>query len=345
VSESAETSDVQFPVPPAPESKKRALHWSHLSSLARCGWAFNLGYIQRIKVAPGIALAVGSSVHEVAARNLTAKSLGEPLFPVERIRDETASAFKVQWDKGVALNAAEIALGLELVKGSALDKSIRLSVLHATELAPRFRPAIGGVERQWRIAVDGFDFDLCGTMDLCEDEETIDVTAGDPVVLPSAVWDHKTAAKTPSERSAGVSGQLTMYAMAKRVLDKSLPAKVGLDYAVDLKTPKAVVLESVRTDEHIDALWNRIENAAEIIQKEAFSPIDPTSNYVCDPRYCGYARTNPDTGKPYCKFYADAPVTVALGGKSEETSASPAAKKKAATKGASKNGNASELAL
>lgn len=325
------------------QERRKALHYSHLSSLAKCGHAFFLSYVEKLKVPPGIALAVGTSVHDVAAKNLTAKSLGNPTMSLEQVRDESRKSFDVEWGKGVGLSPEEVAAGLDVVKGEAIDKTVRLAGLHATAFVPTLRPSIGGVERQWRISVDGFPFDLCGTADLIEKRETDE--AGN-VTAPSAVRDLKTSKASPNKNIAGVSAQLSMYAMAVEILDEEAPDTVALDYLIDNKTPKALTLQSERRPEHIEALWHRIENAALVIEKEIYTPADPATSWWCAPTWCGYARTNPDTGKPYCKFYADAPVTVAFDSTSSGATAknaSPATPAK--KKGASKNGNASELTL
>jgi hypothetical protein len=290
---------------------KRAIHWSHLSSLAKCGHSFFLSYIEGLRVRPGIAIATGSAVHEVAAKNLTAKSLGEGLLPLEQIRDEARDAFARQWESGVTLLPEEIERGAVQLHGEAIDRTIRLSEAHATRLAPTMRPKVGGVERAWRLEVDGFPFDLEGEADLIEARDADG---------PSRVRDLKTSGKMPQPRVAGVSGQLTLYALAVQSLDGELPDEVGLDYCAASKdgSPTVQTFLSTRRPEHVEALWARIENAAAVIEKEAFTPADPLTSFLCAPAYCGFARTNPETGRPYCRYYADAPVTVALGSNRNE---------------------------
>lgn len=285
---------------------RQAIHWSHLARLAKCGHAFFLAYIVGLKVRPGIAIATGSAVHDVAARNLRSKAAGEGLHPIEAIRDFARDAWSKQWEEGIALLPQEIERGASQVKGEAIDRTIQLSIAHATKLAPSMRPKLGGVERAWRLEVEGFPFDIEGELDLQEAREGS---------LPSSIRDLKTAKRTPSPRLAGKSGQLATYAIAVETLDGEIPDLMGLDFVAGAEGSIRTATFITRfTEQHRRAFWARLENAAELITAQHFAPADPYTDPMCDPRYCGFARNNPDTGRPYCKFYADAPVSVVVPG-------------------------------
>jgi hypothetical protein len=284
---------------------KPQLHNSHLVALSLCGERFRLSYLEGLRVRPGIAAAVGSGVHAVAALNLTRKMQGGALMPLEEVRDAARDAFARQWDEGVALLPSEIEHGAVQVQGEAIDRTVRLSEAHATKLAPAIRPS--HVERAWVVEVEGFPFDLAGEIDVQEDRILADDCT---VVAPSSIRDLKTSGKMPTEKLVATSSQLSMYAVAKQALEGELPDRVALDYAVTGKSGAVTVGSFVSSRRPVDiaAFFERLERAAAVIEAQAFTPARPYEDWVCSPTWCGYARTNPDTGRPYCKFFSEAPA-------------------------------------
>lgn len=295
---------------------KPELHWSHVEALAKCGEAFRFSYLEGRRVRPGIAIGTGSAVHEVAAENLRSKAAGDGLLPLEAVRDAARDAFARQWESGLALLPEEIERGTIQTQGEAIDRTIRLAALHATKLAPAINPKPGGIERAWRVEVDGFPFDLAGEIDVQEVDGTI--------------RDLKTSGKMPNAKIVATSGQLTIYAVAAEALDGQFPERVALDYVVEKGgRESAGSFVSERRPEHVAAFWARLERTAEIIEKAAFTPSRPYVDWWCGPRWCGYARTNPDTGRPYCAFFSEARVF----------SAGPGFPSAPTTNGGSTNGN------
>ena len=85
------------------------------------------------------------------------------------------------------------------------------------------------------------------------------------------VRDTKTAAKTPPKAIIQQSQQLTAYALAIQVAGYPNP-KVALDYLIDTKTPKTLVMEGERTQADFNALLHRVENAIEALDRGGVYP-------------------------------------------------------------------------
>ncbi len=275
---------------------RRQLHWSHLSALSKCGEAFRLAYVERLRVRPGVAAVVGTAAHVSAALNLTAKRDTGSLLPLDAVTQAARDSIAEQWEQGVTLLPEEADRATQ-THGEAIDRSVRFAEMHHRILAPRLNPV--HVERAWVVTPEGFPFDLAGEIDVQE---------------PDTIRDLKTAGKKPTAATAATSGQLTMYAIARQALDGELPKRVALDYCTDAKTDPVGSFVSERTPEHVAAFWRRLEQAAEVIERQVFTPADPLTSWFCGPRWCGYARTNPATGQPFCRYYAAAPAFVAMPG-------------------------------
>jgi len=79
------------------------------------------------------------------------------------------------------------------------------------------------------------------------------------------------------------------------VCDKEEAPALYLDYLVKTKTPKVVIQQTTRSEFQQMVMLRRIERAAEIIEKGAFMPANP-SEWICSRKWCGYSNT--------CKFYS-----------------------------------------
>jgi hypothetical protein len=266
--------------------KRPQLHATGLNMA--CGEAFRRRYIEGEIIPPGVAAIVGIATDRAVSRNLEHKRETHELLPVEEVADVARDSLSDAWDRGgVRLEPEEVETGIPAVKGQAADKTVRLSVLHATATAPSIEPT--HIQRQWAIEIPGYPFDLVGTLDIQEGG--------------AAVRDTKTTAKTPPADTAEKSLQLSAYSLAVKVLDGNPPEKVKLDYLVDNKTPKAVTLEATRTDEDYRALLARIETVSLAIERGVFVPVSP-DHWACSERFCGYART--------CRYFIRRPHAVAV---------------------------------
>ncbi len=243
--------------------------------LSRCGEQFRRRYVEGEVIPPGVALIVGIATHRIAAKTLTRKMEGLATT-VEQAADEARDALNAEWEKGVRLDDEERAEPEARVRGGAVAKAVILAALHARLLAPRIQPT--HVERKWSLALPGFPLDFVGTLDVQE---------GD------SVRDLKTAGKSPPKSAALLSDQLTAYALAVSILDGMRPARVILDYLVDLKSgPSLVTQESERTRADFQVLVARVEQACRVIEKGAFTPARQT-DWACSRQFCGYADTCP----------------------------------------------------
>lgn len=261
-------------------SERPQLHVTALNMLARCGEAFRRRYLEGEIIPPGVAAIVGTAVDRAVTLNLERVTRAEPLLPVEAVQEAARDGLEAAWADGVALDVEEVAEGVTAIRGRALDKAVRLARLHAEEVAPRLRPT--HVQRRFVIELPGYPLDLAGAIDVVEAE---------------AIRDTKTSAKTPAADVAERSDQLTMYALASKVLDGRAPERVALDYLVDLKTPKAATFESTRSSGDFAPLLRRVEAAALAIERGVFFPA-PADSWQCSRRWCGYFDSCPYVRRP-----------------------------------------------
>lgn len=254
--------------------KRPQLHFSGLDKLWGCGEQFRRIYIEKERPDANAAILAGIAVDRSVTANLENKILTGSLLPVEQIKDKARDVVESEWKlRTIVMTADEKAAGESATRGAVTDKAIRLAALHAREIAPKINPI--HVARKWSIEIPGFPFDLVGEIDVQEKE---------------GPRDTKTTAKSPVANIADLSDQLTMYALAIKVLDGVVPERVSLDFLIDNKTPVAKTFSSVRDNGDFGVLMARVENAAEAIQKGVFVPAQPT-DWRCSMKWCGFAST------------------------------------------------------
>jgi len=255
------------------------LHWSEIRMLQDCGEQYRRRYVKGEKIPPGIAILIGIGTHAAIATDLNRKIDTGQLAAQDEIktvaRDVIAEYFA---DGNFSLSRDERALKAKRAwRDETIDMAVVLSALHHQRLAPKIRPIKNGIERSWLVDVPAEGFKLGGTLDIQE---------------RSCVRDTKTAGKTPSRDAADRSDQLSMYALAIKVLDGKAPKSVKLDALVKLVTPKAVTYESTRTDQDFRVLLARVTAAVKAIRAGIFVPAN-RDYWKCDERFCGYATTCP----------------------------------------------------
>lgn len=282
-----------------PERKKRPqLHVTSLNTISFCGIAFERRYMKGEKIPPSTFAVVGRGVDKSVTKNLEHKiASGGELLTLEELREEAASGVTndIEMEGLWIVEPEEIAKGLKKLTGEAVDKAVRLSDLHAIELAPVIQPKF--VQRPFTLELPGYPFDIVGTMDIQEEEPT----EGGRIVR---IRDTKTSGKTPAQSVADSSVQLTGYALALRVLEGREPDEVTLDYLIDTKKPKTAVLTSKRTMLDFQTFLRRVEAALKVIETGAFLPAKP-GDPLCSEKFCGYWST--------CDYVQKNPVTVGLG--------------------------------
>lgn len=269
--------------------KKPVLSISALDTLSRCGEQYRRRYVEGERIPPGVAALVGRGVDRSVDKNLNHKIETQALLTVDELKDTARDAVIHEWDHGgVSLSADEVKTGVKTVKADAIDKSVRLAELHAVKAAPHLEPT--HIQRKWRVELRNYPVDLVGVIDIQEGT--------------NAVRDTKTSAKSPREDEAHLSDQLTLYALAGKVLDGKPPDKVALDYLVDTKEPKHVTRESTRTDEDFKVMLRRIEVAIHAIEKGVFVPARQT-DWWCSRRWCGFFDTCPYARQRTSVFIGD----------------------------------------
>jgi hypothetical protein len=248
----------------------RELHWSDISQIMRCGTQSFLR--KQYGNRPGNRFAWrGTGTHAGVEYNLRHKLDKGVYAPRDEVEDcagdtvvrgiEQSGLMLLPRDKGKSIGA---------IRGEAKDGAVRLAGLHYDKVAPRIEAV--NVERQWALDFPSRGIRLAGRIDI----ET-----------PCGVRDTKTANKTPNARTADLSDQLTMYAMAYRVLNGRMPTELALDNLVDLETPKAVPLDTTRTEADFKRLIAKIDAALKVIETGAYMPTD-RGNWWCSPDWCGY---------------------------------------------------------
>jgi hypothetical protein len=263
------------------ESTKPQLHYSALETLWKCGVMFEQRYVLNRRVPPSITLHVGKGVDEAANTNLSHKITNDTLLPVEEVldiaRDTVANGVSAE---GLTVEKGETE---SQVRADGIDKAVRLTKAHATILAPILKPA--RVQAKWSIEIDGMPFDVVGTRDLDETD--------------GRIRDLKTSKRSANKDAADRSDQLTTYALSKFVIDKTaVPVQVSIDTIADLKREtKVQTLHSERDRDDFQVIIRRIENAATILEKGAFTPARET-DWWCSTQYCGYAASCPYFRKP-----------------------------------------------
>ena len=263
---------------------KPQLHISGLQMLQSCGEQYRRRYIEGERIAPGVAILIGSATDRSVTADLQSKIDTGALLANEQIRDAARDSVVAEWEKGVSLDPEDGTEGQ--AKGTAIDAAVRLAELHHEGLAPTLAPT--QVQRAWTLEVNGLPVDLAGTIDIQEGSATI--------------RDTKTAAKSPTANAAHESLQLTTYALAAHVIDGAIPEKLTLDYLVRTKTPKLVVLETTREVADFDPLLERIMAATRALESGIFIPARP-DDWRCSAKFCGYFQS--------CRF-AMRPKTFAI---------------------------------
>lgn len=250
---------------------KQRLSSSSLNTLFMCGHKYYLRHVQGLRMPKTLSLQVGLSVHHSAERNLLSYLNAQTYLPLEEAQtiatDDVKRFFRTE---EYILLPEEAELGLKKIKGLTVDEVAALATKHHADVAPAIDPI--AVERRWRMSRKGYPFEITGKTD---------------VEQPKTVADLKTVHNAPRKDAAHISFQLTLYAIQFFVHYGYWPKYVRLDNLVRNKTPTYVPQFSTRNEQHVEAFYNRLDIAAEVIGKEAWLPARP-EDPLCSPKYCEY---------------------------------------------------------
>jgi hypothetical protein len=245
-------------------------HPSSLAAYSMCAYRWYLRYVKRLPWIPSVSMIIGSATDASVTGNLNSRIVtGQPLGPNE-VRDIARDALNVKWDEGVYIGEED---DEPQTKGKAVDESVDFAALHAQSVAPTIQPV--AVQWSWCLDISGTNESLTGTADILE---------------PIPIRDTKTTRRSYAQDAAHSSTQLTAYAMARSILDPTMPdvIPVALDVLVrQVRGIKVQRLTSVRTQ--ADYLTYRERMAAILagIHAGHFPPCDRVA-WWCSPKQCRY---------------------------------------------------------
>lgn len=230
---------------------------------------------------PRSAMIVGSSLHDTTELDLGSKMETGILLPDDEVQDAARDAVIARIDReGLSLMEDEAFFGRAVTIGQMKDQAVGLASLHHKKAAPRIEPI--ALERSWVLDFGDTGHTLAGRIDV--EEKT-------------GIIDTKTVSKAPTQKWADTSDQLTMYAIAKSVLD-GIPAEdvsLRFDCLHKLKTPKYKPFPTRRTQKDVDALLLKIQTALKVIDSGVFMPTS-RENWWCSPEWCAFYEDCPYTG-------------------------------------------------
>lgn len=240
---------------------KQHLSVSQINMYLRCPISYYYRYIEELVIPPRSALTRGKAVHSGIEFNYKQKMETKEDLPLTDVQEFTSSVFDEE-AKETDFDGED--------KGKVKDSTISLVSLYHQEVAPEVQPT--AVEERVEIAFDGADYTLLGFIDLIDQHNMI--------------RDTKTTGRTPNESVLQDNLQLAAYSLMYRTIKGEEETGVGLDYLVDLKTPKVTKMQA-KVDEAQRVRFLRIMDAvANAIKAEAFYP--NSNNMLCSPKNCGY---------------------------------------------------------
>lgn len=222
----------------------RYLSISQINKYLTCAKQYSYRYIEGLKESKGSPLVVGSSFHKVVEEcNKEKIETGELLS-----EDEMKKIYDKHWNEKVK----DIDWKEDEDPKAEKERGFTLAKTYMDDLGKELDP--DGFEVKFEVDVEGIPF--MGYIDLIEKD--------------GFIRDLKTSKKSPAKTVADQSLQLTGYSYAYRTLTGRKEKGCSLDYAVSLKTPKIVRLETEITDSRVDRFKDTIYNVAEAIDKEIF---------------------------------------------------------------------------
>lgn len=280
------------------EKIKPQLHQSHLSTLYRCGYKFDMMYLQGVKEPPTTPLLIGTATHAAIALDLTNKIDKGTLLTREAVQDLTRDQFVKTWNESpVTLNEEERFAGLAKTRDECQDTTIELALCHHYDIAPKIKPK--AVERKWVLVAEGFKFDMAGTIDI---DEVMEFDFEKNIWLSKdiiKIRDTKTRARNLGQREVDSSEQYSFYHFAKFMIDGIMADYVVQDNLIKPTKSRpafAISYESTRTLDDHEVVKNRFAQACNVIEKGAFTPANP-SDWWCSKEFCGFAASGS------CKYF------------------------------------------
>lgn len=244
---------------------KKYLSFTQLSMFLRCPRQYEFRYIQGLKIPPSGAMVQSKAWHQTLENNYRQKIVSLEDLPLSDMQDY----FAARYDD--ALNKEEVKFDENENPAGLKDQGVVIVETHHEIIAPKVRPI--QVEEEFLISLgEEFPFDLKGIWDLIENDGTI--------------VDNKAYKRTPSQEEIDKDLQFTLYSLGYRASKKKIEKKLRMDAIIKNKQPKAVQIQTTRTNEDCRWLLSLIEQVAQAIKSGIFYP-NPTG-YMCNPKFCGY---------------------------------------------------------
>lgn len=237
----------------------------------RCEAQYYFRYKEGLKMPPGSALTIGSSVDESLAFNFRHKLQSGEDEKTSHVLDYYVAEFDKRKENTLWFSDEQPEILRDQAGGA-------LKIYH-TEDCPAIIPS--EVQPDLSVELATFSADL--------------KQYGDLITTDHIVIDFKTASKSPpAGRPASFDDELqvTSYHVGYEAKKGIRPAGVELHYLVKTKMPK-VVKVSVQIDaesmRYYENFISRVEEALQRQEKEGWNPIPNRSGNLCSRRWCGFA--------------------------------------------------------
>lgn len=254
----------------------RHLSISQLNMATRCGEQYRRRYIDGERIPPGIALVVGSAVHEAADVGLSEKlETREDAHEGDVVDAAVTSYDRRIREDGILLTREEKNAAGRLL-GEGKDRTVGLARLWRAEVSPEIQPRV--IEQKISIDVPELTVPLLGIVDVYEEDGTL--------------RDLKTANKKWRQDRADSEMQPTLYRELIRREFGTAPSRIVYDVLNDSKNEPRQRIETERSAADFEALVRRARAMVALVHAGLFPPAKP-GEWWCTEKFCGYWWTCP----------------------------------------------------
>lgn len=247
------------------KKEKRHLSPTQLNMFLRCPRQYEYRYIKGLKIPPSGAMVQGRVWHQTVELNYRQKIDSDSDLALGEMQEFFAEQFDV------ALKAEEVAFDEDEQPGKLKDQGVSIVAAHHRAIAPAVRPLL--VEEKFTVDLgEDFPFDLVGVWDLVERDGTI--------------ADNKSYSRTPNQADLDKDLQFTAYSMGFRATRGEIEKGLRMDAIIKTKEPKALQLNTRRTNEDCRWFLGLVEQVAQAIESGNFFP-NPT-HFMCSQKFCGF---------------------------------------------------------
>ncbi len=244
---------------------KKHLSATQLNMFLRCPRQYCFRYVEGIKKPPSGAMVQSKVWHQTLENNYKQKIQSDNDLSLSDMQEFFSSRFDDTFSN------EDIALENDESTGKLKDQGTSIVATHHEIIAPKVRPLL--VEEEFRISLgEDFPYELLGYWDVVERD--------------GIIVDNKAYGRTPNQNDVDKDLQLTVYSLGYRASKKQIEKNLRIDAIVKTKQPKAVQIQTTRTNEDCRWILNLIEDVARAMKSGNFYP-NPTG-FLCSPKFCGY---------------------------------------------------------